>query len=307
MPRLVRRRAKIRPFRQRPAVSAKADRDDLLGWIEQGCPKGEAADQPAAGRIRRRLSTIGKPDAVFYARAASDFTVPSSFTVPKAIRYQYFSVKTNFDEDRWIQAAECRPGNRAVVHHIIVYVQGGTPVDRQEKQLDGIGAGFLAAYAPGDMPAVFPAGTAKRIPKGATLRFQMHYTPTGTEEKDRSSVGLIFSKTPPKYEVRTRGIAQQLLVIPAGSKNHEVLSRSTFSKDAELLSLLPHMHLRGKDFKYEVLYPDGMLAIRSSQFPTTHLCSAEQLPSGPSLKLRSGNADSLHGTLRQFRGESEQS
>jgi peroxiredoxin len=231
---------------------AKEDRDNLLGWIDQGCPKGDAADLPPAKEFVKGW-TIGKPDVVF--------TMPEAFTVPpkteaKSIKYQNFFVETNFAEDRWIQAAECRPGNRAVVHHIIVYVFT-SPMERQERRVDGIGNGFLAAYAPGDMPLVCPEGSAKKIPKGAKLVFQMHYTPTGTEETDKSSIALIFAKQPPKYEVRTRAIANQLLFIPAGDRNRKVESSATFDQDAELLSLLPHMHLRGKDFKYDVVYPDG--------------------------------------------------
>ncbi len=122
---------------------------------------------------------------------------------------------------------------------------------------DSIGNGFLAAYAPGDMPAVFPPGTAKKVPKGAVLVFQMHYTPNGVEQDDRSSVGIIFAKEPPKFEAHTRSIDERRFLIPPGDKNHEVKSTTTFKKDAELLSLMPHMHLRGKDFEYNVVFPDG--------------------------------------------------
>jgi hypothetical protein len=142
-----------------------------------------------------------------------------------------------------------------VVHHIIVYVID--PAKGRQRNIDGIGNGFLAAYAPGDMPAVFAPGTAKKLPKGALLVFQMHYTPNGVEQDDRSSVGLIFAKEKPKYEVRTRAIANQFFAIPAGASNHEVKSESKFDQDAELLSLLPHMHLRGKDFVYKAVYPGG--------------------------------------------------
>ena len=232
---------------------SKEDRDHLLGWIEQGCPKGDAADMPPAREFVKGW-TIGKPDVVF--------TMPKEYKVPskietKSISYQNFVVQTDFTEDRWIQAAEVRPGNRAVVHHIIVYAIGSNFKVEQQQNRDPIGTGFLAAYAPGDMPLVCPEGAAKKVPKGAALVFQMHYTPTGTEEKDQSSIGLIFAKQPPKYEVRTKAIAQKNFVIPAGAAEHKVTSQFQFDKDAELLSFLPHMHLRGKDFKYEVVYPDG--------------------------------------------------
>jgi hypothetical protein len=155
-----------------------------------------------------------------------------------------------------VQAAEARPGNREVVHHIIVYVLAlGQRLN--ESREDGIGSGFLTAYAPGDMPSVFPAGTAKKIPRGATLVFQMHYTPTNTAQTDRSSVGLIFAKEPPKHEARTRAIASRRLNIPPGEENHKVVAVSEMRRDARLLSLMPHMHLRGKSFRYRVIFPDG--------------------------------------------------
>jgi hypothetical protein len=155
-----------------------------------------------------------------------------------------------------VQAAEAKPGNRAVVHHIIVFVINPDE-PRQRGHEDSIGNGFLVGYAPGDMPAVFPPGTAKKIPKGWILGFQMHYTPNGVEQDDRSSVGLVFAKEPPQREARTRAIDQRRFLLPPGDGNHEVKSATTFTKDAELLSFMPHMHLRGKDFVYQVVYPDG--------------------------------------------------
>ncbi len=242
-------------FRNDRSLS-QADRDTLLTWIEQGCAKGDAKDLPpprafASGWI------IGKPDVV-YAMAKS-FKVPAQ--APKrGVPYQWFQVAADFPEDVWIQAAEAKPGNRAVVHHIIVYIMP-PGAQRRERNEDGIGHGFLVGYAPGDMPLLLPPGLAKKIPKGYSLVFQMHYTPNGTEQLDQSSVGLVLAKEPPKYEVRTRAIAQSRFAIPPGESNYEVGSASTFQKDALLLSFLPHMHLRGKDFVYRVVYPDGKTEI----------------------------------------------
>lgn len=240
------------------------ERTTLLEWIKQGCPKGDAADLPPTRQWPEGW-TIGKPDVVFEMPAA--FTVPAE-PGPRGVPYKYFSVATNFAEDRWVQAAEARPGAREVVHHIIVYVvdrsrAGGRnprpsrPPEGELARRDGIGNGFLTAYAPGDLPLVLEPGKAKKIPKGAFLVFQMHYTADGVERQDRSSVGLIFAKAPPRQEVRTRAVANRFLMIPPGAKSHQVVSRSTLERDVELLSLLPHMHLRGKDFKYEAVYADG--------------------------------------------------
>ncbi len=152
-----------------------------------------------------------------------------------------------------MQAVEAKPGNRAVVHHILVYARTlakGNPGD-------GIGEGMLVAQAPGELPTVLPPGSAKKIPKGAALVFQMHYTPNGTEQSDQSSVGIIFAKEPPRHEIRTRAIATKRLAIPPGDASYKATSTTTFAKDSMLFSLLPHMHLRGKSFEYRVTYPDG--------------------------------------------------
>jgi peroxiredoxin len=233
---------------------SKEDRTALLTWIKEGCPRGEAKDEPKAKAFAAGWR-IGKPDAVF--TMPDEVTVPAE-AGPRGLAYQYIVVPTNYAEDRWVVAAEAKPGARAVVHHIIVYVaERKKGLKKKRNRPDGIGDGFLVAYAPGDMPLMLGPGQAKKLPKGAFLVFQMHYTPNGVEQDDRSSVGLIFAKAPPKVEVRTRSIAQRRLEIPAGAPNHEVKSVTTFERDVDLLSMLPHMHLRGKDFKYEVEYPDG--------------------------------------------------
>jgi hypothetical protein len=213
--------------------------DTIVSWVDQGTPEGNPADLPPAPKFTEGWN-IGKPDAVFYL--PEEFSVPASGVVP----YKYFTVPTNFKEDVWIQAAEIRPGSRTVVHHVIVFVQ---------KQ--GEPQKLLVGYAPGEQPAIMAEGLGKRIPAGANLLFQVHYTPTGTEAKDRSYVGLIFHKQRPKNELITRPIMNGRFVIPPGDPNHKVESTYTFTEDAQIHSLMPHMHLRGKDFEYRVTYPDG--------------------------------------------------
>lgn len=257
-----------------------ADRDVLLAWIEQGCPKGDDKDQPPPREFASVEWTIGKPDVVF--------TMPREFTVPAqtprgGIPYQYFIVPTNFKEDMWVQAVEARPGNRAVVHHILVYAR----TLAKNNPRDGIGDGLIATQAPGELPTILPPGTAKKVPKGAAIVFQMHYTPNGTEHKDRSSVGLIFAKEPPKHEVRTRAIAGTRFSIPPGDGNYKVTSSTTFADEVQLLSMLPHMHLRGKSFEYRVKPPEGqediLLSVPRYEFgwqANYRLDKARTLPAG---------------------------
>lgn len=219
--------------------------DTLIAWIDAGAPFGDKKDLPPKQEYAEGW-VIGKPDVVF--ELPKEVTVPADGVVP----YLYFDVPTNFKEDVWIQAAEARPGNMAVVHHILVSYH-------DKSQRGWRRHGQICGNAPGDPPVILPPGVARKIPAGAILKFQMHYTPTGKVEKDRSQVGLIFyrGKKPPTGFARTRGIMNGKFRIPPGAANHEVKSSFTFRQDIKLLRLMPHMHLRGKDFLYRATYPDG--------------------------------------------------
>jgi len=228
----------------------KEERETLLAWINDGCPKGDEKHLPPE-RTYPEGWAVGTPDAIF--QIPREFHVPAD-TPKGGIRYQYFVVPTNFKEDMWVQAVEAKPGNRAVVHHILIYIAQGTKRVRGE---DGIGNGFLVAFVPGDAGVRFKEGMAKKIPKGSSLIFQMHYTPNGVAQSDRSSVGLVFAKKPPKMEMLTRAVAQNLLFIPPGAQKYRAQATSAFKKDALIYSLNPHMHLRGSAFDIGLIYPDG--------------------------------------------------
>ena len=116
---------------------------------------------------------------------------------------------------------------------------------------------MLVNWAVGEDAPVYQPGTAKRIPAGSTLIFQVHYTTNGTPGADRSKLGLIFAKEPPSREIRTGVIANPLFAIPPGASDHEVQAEATFSDDVRVWTMHPHMHLRGKDMTYTAVYPDG--------------------------------------------------
>ncbi len=220
--------------------------DTIVNWVDTGAPEGKEKDMPALPKFETGW-TLGKPDQVF--DIGTDYDVPADGTVA----YKYFTVPTNFTEDKWISMAEIHPGNRGAVHHIIVTVidPGKTSPTR------GDGDALLAGYAPGEQPMKMEPGTAKLIKAGSSLRFQLHYTPNGTAYKDRSYVGLTFAKEPVKFQAMTANALQFNFKIPAGDPNYEVKSSWTAKKDVQLIELMPHMHVRGKDFKYTIVYPDG--------------------------------------------------
>ena len=138
---------------------------------------------------------------------------------------------------------------------------GGSLFKRRTDEGGGGYSMLLASYAPGKGPDVYPPGTAKWIPAGSTIVLQIHYSSfhgaIKTPQKDRTIVGLIFAKRPPEKRAVTFTVPNQFFKIPAGAANHRVTAAYTFDREVQLISYMPHMHLRGKDMKYEVVFPDG--------------------------------------------------
>jgi peroxiredoxin len=228
---------------------AEEDRELIRRWVAAGAPEGDPAELPPPRKFAEGWQ-IGRPDKIIYM-ADKPFQVPARGEV----KYQYFIVDPGFTDDMWIAAAECRPGNRAVVHHIIVGVLTGDRrlVGSAEDRSD-----WLAATAPGARPLLLGEGYAKLIPAGAKLVFQLHYTPNGTAQEDRSSIGLVFADPATvKRIVTTQKAATRRLVIPPGDPNHRVDASHVFASDTLLMAMFPHMHLRGKSFRYTAVYPDG--------------------------------------------------
>jgi hypothetical protein len=251
---------------------SQKDIDTIVAWVEGGTKEGNPKDMPPNPTYTDGWQ-IGKPDVVL--------TMTTEFHIPKdgVIPYKYFAVPTNFSEDKYVQFAEIRSGDRAHVHHVIVSVrypgQGELPPAgeltperlaasrTQSANAEGRPAsaedsdGRLVGWAPGEAPQIMRPGQAKLIKKGSVLVFQVHYTTNGEPGKDRTSVGLIFSKTPVEKRVITAGAAARNLVIPPYEPHYESTATFTFKEDSHIDSLHPHMHVRGKDFKYTLVYPDG--------------------------------------------------
>jgi peroxiredoxin/mono/diheme cytochrome c family protein len=224
------------------------EKELIYAWVEAGAPRGDPAQLPPPRKFTHGWR-IGQPDEIIYMDD-EPFDVPPTGEV----KYQHFFVNPGWKEDRWIKAAECQPGNRAVVHHIIVASRGAGGKDSAH----GLKSDWIAAMAPGSVPLMLEPGYAKFVPAGSTLIFQLHYTPNGTPQKDRSRVGFIFADPPEvKHVVGTDKAANRRFKIPAGDDNYEVKATYTFRHDALLLHLFPHMHLRGKSFRYTAIYQDG--------------------------------------------------
>lgn len=225
---------------------SQKDIDTIIAWIDGGAKEGDPKDMPALPKFAKGWQ-IGEPDIVF--QMPEEFTVPAEGTVP----YMYFTVPSGFTEDKYVTAMEARAGDLSVVHHIVIYVRD--PGNRSRKQ--DIGTGLLGALSPGNTPFIAQPGTAKLIKAGSQIIFQMHYTPSGKETKDRSIVGLKFAKASVDKVITTTAAWDMRFEIPANAENHEVRATYDVEEDINIVSLMPHMHLRGKDYTYLAHYPDG--------------------------------------------------
>ncbi len=257
--------AKHNEFSNDPRLSQK-EIDTIAAWVEGGAKEGDPKDLPPNPKFPAGWQ-IGTPDVVLPMTV--EFNIPAEGVIP----YKYFAVPTNFTEDKYVQFAEIRQGDRAHLHHVIVSVRypdhGELPpageikpaalgsIRRSSGERPADSDGRLVGWAPGEAPIMLRPGQAKLIKKGSVLVFQAHYVTNGEPGKDRTSVGLIFSKAPVEKRVITAGAVQNGFAIPPGAPNHEVTSEFTFKEDSHLDSLHPHMHMRGKDFKYTLIYPDG--------------------------------------------------
>lgn len=195
------------------------ERQLIFDWVKAGAPEGDRLQLPEAVKYTTGWQLASQPDQIVKMRD-TPYSVPAEGTV----RYQYFKVGPGFTEDKWVKAAEVLPGNRAVVHHVLVFARSR---DSNRKDIQGGGA-FLAAYVPGQRSHAYPDGMAKLIPAGSELVFQVHYTPIGTEQKDLTTVGFVFAD--PKtidHVVLTHETRNRRFRIPANDDNYKVEANST--------------------------------------------------------------------------------
>jgi mono/diheme cytochrome c family protein len=224
------------------------DRADLLAWLTSADrPEGDPRDAPLPRRFPAGW-TIGEPDLV--VPLSRTYAIPAGGVMP----YQFDVVTTTLTEDRWVSAYEIRPSARDVVHHVLVNVHApGSAVRDHEEGATG----YWALYVPGNGAHTYPEGFARRLPAGARISFQIHYTPSGRPVRERLELGLVFARTPPQYEVRTLPIPDRDLRIPPGAAHHVETASRRLSNDLPLLSLMAHLHVRGKAFRFELLSPEG--------------------------------------------------
>ena len=267
------------PFANDRSLS-QPDIDTLVRWVDSGASEGNPSDAPAPRNWVDGWN-ISPPDAV--VKMLRPFPLPASGDVD----YQYFVIPTGFTEDRWVQMAELRPDNRAVVHHAVVYIRepgsswlqdakpgvpyvpaGRTP---RERLLNGATTSdILLVYSPGSLAENWGPAMGKLIKAGSDLVLQMHYTPNGHVTNDQSRLGLVFAPAAPERRVITLQLGDDRFVIPPDHPHYRVDAWGTVPNDTTLLSFFPHMHSRGASFEYNIVEPDGhrrtLLRVRPYNF-----------------------------------------
>jgi hypothetical protein len=256
-------------FSNDPSLSAQQIAT-LMAWVATGTPAGNPRDAPAPPQWAKGWN-IAEPDIVL--------PMPKPVTIPADgdVEYTYEIVPTHFTEDKWIQMAEVHPSSPQFVHHAVVYIRPPgsdwlrhAPIGesftasslsdpRERLEAHGTTSDLLLVYAPGSSPDRWPENIAKFVPAGSDLVFQIHYTTNGKAGHDRTSIGLVFAKTPPQQRVITLQLNDHAFIIPPGADDFRVEVQGTLPHDCTLLSLFPHMHLRGKRFEYDIVRPVGSI------------------------------------------------
>src|ERR1051326_311047 len=274
-----------------PEQSQKLER-----WLEQGAPRGDGEDPLAAHPPPPAEDwPLGKPDFIV------KFPKPQQVAASGVFDYRYIPVKSPIPTNAWLRAAVVKPGNRKVVHHILVLVASQQELASgrlRQGQGGGIN-GYFSAYVPGYDAVPFPEGSGKYLEAGTMLIFQVHYTADGKDETDQSEMGLYVAKEKPALALMTRSAFNVRFEIPPGEPNLETEAEYRFTKDALLYDMSPHMHLRGSWFTFEAVYPDGkkemLLSVPHYDFKWQHLYRLpppKRLPAGTRLVCRGAHDNS---------------
>ena len=218
----------------------------LLRWAKNGAPRGTGPDPLEQPLPELSSWRMGTPDVVL------KLSEPQKVAATGVEPYRYIKLANPFTNDVWLAGLDVKPGNRKVVHHVILYAKWPGAPDTGDSR-----GTVFAGWAPGASARRYPEGVAKRLPANAKLTAQLHYTTCGSEQIDQSEIALYLASGPQERSIETRFAAEWHLDIPAGAEDAMHVATYAFLKPATLYSLTPHMHVRGKWMRYELLLPNG--------------------------------------------------
>jgi peroxiredoxin len=223
----------------------------LLHWIDAGSPNTSGTDPLAAIEHHapewELAERWGEPDMIVKIP-------PQEIPATGVIDYRNIPIPLNNEQELWVKGVEFKPGDRQVLHHIIAFTFGGDGVNQFEILNQGIGMG---AYAPGNAPNTFPENTGYPLRPGGGLLLQMHYTTSGKETVDASEIAIFLHDEKPTKTVFGGSAADLNIAIPPHANRHEMTASKVFPEDIYLSMLGPHMHYRGYDADFKLIYPDG--------------------------------------------------
>jgi hypothetical protein len=242
------------------------ERDTILNWVKSGAPQGDPAQAPAPLAPTGEWE-LGEPDHVV------TMTEPFHVARGKDI-HRCFVLPPGIDADKFLDAVQVVPGNRAVVHHVILYVDASGQAEKLDAAEEGPGytclggPGFeitsldaqsmLGGWVPGARTMRFPEGVGLFLPRDAKIVMQVHYYPGGRPGSDQTKVGLYYSKQPVAQRIRYVPVVNQTFKIPAGDSAHEVRAQLDvpFFLSGRAWQIIPHMHLLGRKIKVDLHKPD---------------------------------------------------
>jgi hypothetical protein len=248
-------------FAYDPALSVE-EKDTIAQWVKTGAPQGEEKDLPPP-RVFPDGWALGQPDLIL------EMAQPYKPDFSHGDIYRCFVLPVAMPEDRYVRAVDLSPGNRPMVHHALMYIEDGNASEAEER-LDpepgytcfgGVHVKVkdsLGVWAPGHEPSDFPAGTGKLLPREARVIAQIHYSArNGPIEADRSRIGIYFTKPPIRQRILADAISIVGFTLPAGAEHHVLSKSMTLPSDVHLISILPHMHLIGRQIRVIATLPDS--------------------------------------------------
>lgn len=230
-------------------------------WVAEGTPEGIADDLPAAPTFATGWQ-LGTPDLVV--------TLPDPVEVPSEGRdvYQNVILPFTIPEGKYLKSIEFRPSNRRAVHHAVLsYDTSGKARERDAadpevgfKGSNPVGRflpGSLGIWTPGHDPVPLPTGLSMPWPKDADMVLNLHLHPSGKPELEQSSIGFHFTDEPPQRTLLHLILIDMKIDIPPGETTYRTHDSCVLPIDMDALSIFPHMHLIGKEFKVTATLPDG--------------------------------------------------
>lgn len=223
------------------------EKADLLRWLGGDRPRGDPSEAPVP-RTHPLGWKLGKPDLLL---SAPGVRLPAEGPMV----YGSVLVQTGLTHETWVDGIEILPRRRDSVHHALLFLlpsgENGAGSDL------GLPGQLIATYGAGYSTVEHPAGSAIRLPAGATLLLKVYCMPMGEPMREQVRIGLRFAKGPVVREVRSLAATAPDLVIPPGAKNVAATANITLPEDGQLAALVPSLRSHGRSIRYDVLFPDG--------------------------------------------------